>query len=127
MDTARTSTPSIAHPYAPSDLYRYLGSHGYPLVIDVRKSAAFDADEQMLPGAARVAPEHIDNWDPTHARPIVFGLLTSRVTITPTAKGRWTLSGAGTLTGLFEREIFPSGWRPQRDSNPRFGLERATS
>ena len=71
MDTVRTSAHSISHPYAPSDLYRHLGSHGYPLVIDVRKSAAFDADEQMLPGAARVAPEHIDNWDPTHARPLV--------------------------------------------------------
>jgi DNA invertase Pin-like site-specific DNA recombinase len=50
--------------------------------------------------------------DPTHARPIVASLLTGRVTITPKRAKRWTLSGAGTLVGLFQREIFPSGWRP---------------
>src|SRR5258708_19337630 len=68
MDTARKITH--AHPYAPSDLYRYLGSQGYPLVIDVRKPAAFDSDEQMLPAAVRVAPEHIYTCDPTHPPPL---------------------------------------------------------
>jgi site-specific DNA recombinase len=66
--------------------------------------------------------------DAGHARPIVAALLTGRVTITPTSIAKqWTLSGEGTLAGLFQRTIFPSGWRPQRDSNPCFGLERATS
>jgi rhodanese-related sulfurtransferase len=71
MDTARPSPNSDARPYAPSDLYRRLGGHSFPLVIDVRKPVAFDGDEQMLPGAVRIEPEHIDSWDPTHARPLV--------------------------------------------------------
>ncbi|MBZ5560594.1 MAG: recombinase family protein [Acidobacteriia bacterium] len=62
--------------------------------------------------------------DPVNARPIVSSLLIGRVTITPLAeRKRWELRGEGTLTGLFSREVFPSRWRPQRDSNPRFGLE----
>jgi len=40
-------------------------------------------------------------------------LLEGRVTITPTGRPKqWELQGTGTLTGLFSREIFPSGWRP---------------
>ena len=66
--------------------------------------------------------------DPANARPIVSALLVGRVTITPIVpKRRWVLKGEGTLAGLFERAIFPSVWRPHRDSNPGFGLERATS
>jgi hypothetical protein len=62
--------------------------------------------------------------DPTHARPIVSALLTGRVTFTPLSKPkRWELRGEGTLAGLFAREMFPSDWRPQRDSNPCVRLE----
>jgi hypothetical protein len=56
--------------------------------------------------------------DPTNARPIVLSLLKGRVTITPTTKHRWTMSGEGTLTGSFQSAIFQSGWHPQRDSIP---------
>src|SRR5262249_9395045 len=64
--------------------------------------------------------------DPTNARPIVSSLLKGRVIFTPLQKPKWwQLRGEGTLIGLFTREIFPSVWRPQRDSNPCFGLERA--
>ena len=65
--------------------------------------------------------------DAPNARPIVSSLLKGRVTITPSAKNEWTISGEGTLEGLFERTIYLQGWRPQRDSNPCFSLERATS
>ena len=43
--------------------------------------------------------------DPTHARPIVSELLKGRVTIAPsgTAKKRWTVTGEGTLAGLFSK------------------------
>ena len=59
--------------------------------------------------------------DPQHARPIVARLLLHRVTITPTTKHRWRISGEGTLSGLFARDVtaFPLGWRARRDSNPR--------
>jgi site-specific DNA recombinase len=82
-----------------------------------RRVGAFDV--------ARVRDELLDlagSWrtvlakDPMHARPIVFGLLTSRVTITPNGHKRWTVNGEGTLAGLFQREIFPSGWRPQTEN-----------
>jgi hypothetical protein len=76
---------------------------------------------------ARVRTELLDlaaSWrqvlvnDPTHARPIVSSLLRRRVTIAPTpTKGQWVLTGEGHLIGLFERTVFPSGWRPQRDSD----------
>jgi rhodanese-related sulfurtransferase len=70
MDTVRPAIPAPT-PCSPTDLYRTLGSSSHPLVIDTRKAAAFDADTQMLPGAVRVAPERIAQWDPTHARPLV--------------------------------------------------------
>jgi hypothetical protein len=53
--------------------------------------------------------------DPDHARPIVAALLHGRVTIAPATNGRWTLTGEGTLAGLFSRSVgemcYPSGWR----------------
>ena len=71
MDTVRATSHHLAHPFAPTELYQRLGTHGYPLVIDVRKAQTFDADQHMLPGAVRVAPESIGQWDPTHARQVV--------------------------------------------------------
>ncbi len=68
--------------------------------------------------------------DPEHARPIVVALLVDRVTLTPmpSERGkRWNLRGVGTLAGLFERQVFQLLWRPHRDSNPGFSLERAAS
>lgn len=55
--------------------------------------------------------------DPQHARPIVSQLLVGRVSFLPLeTKGRWEMKGEGTLAGLFTREVFPSVWRPRRDS-----------
>jgi site-specific DNA recombinase len=66
--------------------------------------------------------------DAAHARPIVTQLLLGRVSFRPLeTKGRWAMTGEGTLAGLFTREMFPSVWRPRRDSNPCFSLERAAS
>ena len=58
--------------------------------------------------------------DPTHARPIISSLLKGRVTITPMdVRKRWTLSGEGSLVGLFERAVFP-GMRELL--SPRYGV-----
>lgn len=86
------------------------------------------ASQRPRHGVQRVRAEVLElaySWrrvladDPLHARPIVSALLSGRVTFTPIEHARrWELKGAGTLTGLFTREVFPSGWRPQRDSNP---------
>jgi len=43
--------------------------------------------------------------DPAHARPIVSSLLKGRVTFEPIEPNRWRLTGEGTLTGLFSREV----------------------
>jgi hypothetical protein len=51
--------------------------------------------------------------DPTNARPIVLGLLKDRVSFKPVEAKRWMASGEGHLTGLFQKVLFPSVWRPQ--------------
>nr|AUN37339.1 superoxide dismutase SodM-like protein ChrF [uncultured bacterium] len=77
MDTARASAssspPAAAVPsIAPDALYRVLGGPHCPLIVDVRKAAAFDPDDAMLPGALRVTPDAIGAWmAPTHAKPVV--------------------------------------------------------
>lgn len=42
---------------------------------------------------------------PTHARSIVRALLVGRVTFTPLEAHRWRMQGAGTLAGLFTRDV----------------------
>ena len=45
-----------------SDLYRRLGTAAAPLLIDVRRSSDFEADEWIIAGAVRRPPEHIERW-----------------------------------------------------------------
>lgn len=57
--------------------------------------------------------------DPPNARPILSELLTGRVSFTPmVAKHRWIVRGEGSLAGLFQKALFPSVWRPQREPSP---------
>jgi rhodanese-related sulfurtransferase len=44
------------------DLYRGLGTAAAPLLIDVRRSPTFEADEWMIPGAVRRPPEEVERW-----------------------------------------------------------------
>src|SRR5436190_24363728 len=44
------------------DLYRQIGTAAAPLVIDVRRSAAFDDDERMLVSAVRREPSEVGQW-----------------------------------------------------------------
>lgn len=75
MDTAlaATPTPASAIPSIAADvLYRLLGGPHCPLIVDVRKAGAFDADDSMLPGALRVPPESVASWSSTtHTKAIV--------------------------------------------------------
>jgi rhodanese-related sulfurtransferase len=50
--------PSIS----PEFLYPSLGVASAPLLLDVRRDAAFDADETMLVGAVRRRPEDVSAW-----------------------------------------------------------------
>ncbi len=51
-----------AHSTLPSDLYSVLGSATAPVVVDVRREAAFAADEAMIAGAIRRTPEEAALW-----------------------------------------------------------------
>jgi len=47
---------------SPGGLFEWLGTASAPLVLDVRRAAAFDADSQMLASAARVVPDDVSEW-----------------------------------------------------------------
>jgi rhodanese-related sulfurtransferase len=55
------------------DLYQSLGSTAAPIVIDVRRAPAFEADERMIVGAIRCNPEEFAAWrhGRTDSRPVV--------------------------------------------------------
>ena len=66
MDEGRFSISAQA-------LYHRLGTAAAPLVIDVRRAAAFDADDRMLIAAVRREPGDVGHWgrDLRPDRPLV--------------------------------------------------------
>jgi hypothetical protein len=65
---------------------------------------------------------------PLLSRQIVAKLVGEhRIVFTPREDGACEFRGHATLGKLFEGIVLPQVWRPHRDSNPSFGLERATS
>jgi rhodanese-related sulfurtransferase len=57
MDEGRFSVPS-------PEVYRRLGTAAAPLLVDVRRTTTFDADEWMIAGAIRRPPETVGQWAP---------------------------------------------------------------
>ena len=51
-----------ALPVSSDDLYARLGTAKAPVLIDVRRRDAFDADERLIIGAARRLPEDVSQW-----------------------------------------------------------------
>ena len=49
-------------PISAQDLYRSMGTAVAPVVIDVRRSAAFAADNRMIVGAVRRNPDEVQDW-----------------------------------------------------------------
>lgn len=47
---------------SPQELYHRLGMASAPLVIDVRRSDAFDADDAMIVGSIRRLPQEVERW-----------------------------------------------------------------
>jgi len=47
---------------SPQALYVRLGTESAPIVVDVRRSPAFDADDKIMVGAVRRLPEAVDHW-----------------------------------------------------------------
>jgi rhodanese-related sulfurtransferase len=44
------------------DLYGTMGTHAAPVVIDVRRGAAYDAEDRMLVSALRRVPSEVEEW-----------------------------------------------------------------
>ena len=47
---------------SPQDVYAKLGTAAAPLLIDVRRAAAFDADDRLIIGSARRLPDQVTGW-----------------------------------------------------------------
>jgi rhodanese-related sulfurtransferase len=47
---------------SPSDLYTRIGTASAPILLDVRRTASFDADETQIVGALRRDPERVAAW-----------------------------------------------------------------
>src|SRR5262245_43415847 len=47
---------------SPQALYVRLGTQLAPIVVDVRRSPAFEADDTVIAGAVRRPPEAVDHW-----------------------------------------------------------------
>src|SRR5258707_8623433 len=45
-----------------AELYAHLGTASAPMLVDVRREDAFDADDRLIIGAARHAPGEVDRW-----------------------------------------------------------------
>jgi rhodanese-related sulfurtransferase len=60
-------------PIEPFDLYVQLGTEASPLVIDVRRAAAFSGSHEMISGAIRRDPDAFESWSGSLsvARPVV--------------------------------------------------------
>ena len=52
---------------SPDALYQRLGTATAPVVVDVRRAPAYDADERVIIGATRCPPEEIAQWARTRA------------------------------------------------------------
>ena len=51
-----------ALPVSPDDLYARLGTANAPLLIDVRRAQAFEADDRLIIGSARRLPDDVSDW-----------------------------------------------------------------
>jgi rhodanese-related sulfurtransferase len=52
---------------SPSDLLPRLGTAQAPVLLDVRRDAAFEASPQMIAGALRCAPQDVAAWAAANA------------------------------------------------------------
>jgi rhodanese-related sulfurtransferase len=52
---------------SPSDLLPRLGTAQAPVLLDVRRDAAFEASPQMIAGAQRCAPQDVAAWAQTNS------------------------------------------------------------
>jgi rhodanese-related sulfurtransferase len=116
--------PSIS----PQDLYGAIGTASAPILIDVRRSAAFAADNRMIVGAIRQNSDEFQNWRPElpSGRAVVVYCVHGHEASQDTASA---LRGAGVEARYLEHGI--AGWaehrlpmRGKRDMEPRSWVTR---
>jgi rhodanese-related sulfurtransferase len=122
MDGSKPSSIS------PQDLYGAIGTAGAPILIDVRRSAAFSADNRMIVGAIRRNPDEIQNWRPElpSGRTVIVYCVHGHEVSQETASA---LRGAGVEARYLEHGI--AGWAEHRlpmrgksDMEPRSWVTR---
>jgi rhodanese-related sulfurtransferase len=92
---------------SPQALYVAIGTAAAPIVFDVRRTAAFDADDRMVVSAQRRVPEDVGRWwrDLPQGRPIVVYCVRGHQVSQRTAAA---LRGAGRDVRYLEGGI--TGW-----------------
>jgi len=115
-------------PISAEDLYSSIGTAVAPVVIDVRRSAAFAADNRMIVGAIRRNPDEVQHWrqDLPPGRAVVVYCVHGHEASQDTASA---LRGAGVEARYLEHGI--AGWaehelpmRGKRDMEPRSWVTR---
>src|SRR6266568_7500514 len=98
---------AVALPVSPAELYARLGTASAPMLIDVRRGEAFDADDKLIIGAFHRAPQEMENWlaDVPASRQVVVYCSHGREVSQGVAKA---LRGAGVKATYLEGGI--SGW-----------------
>jgi rhodanese-related sulfurtransferase len=88
-------------------LYSRLGTELAPIVVDVRRDSAFDADDRMIVGAVRRLPGEVDHWrqELPKGRPVVVYCAHGQEVSQNAAA---TLRAAGADASYLEHGI--SGW-----------------
>ena len=116
--------PSIS----PLDLYGAIGTAAAPILIDVRRSAAFAADNRMIVGAIRRHPDEIQDWRPElpAGRAVIVYCVHGHEASQEAASA---LQRAGVGASYLEHGI--AGWaehrlpmRGKRDTEPRSWVTR---
>ena len=96
---------------SPNDLYARLGTAAAPVLIDVRRAAAFDADDSLVIGAAYRAPGDVGQWQAAlpKGRPIVAYCVHGHEVSQGVAAA---LRGAGMQASYLQGGI--AAWKEQR-------------
>jgi rhodanese-related sulfurtransferase len=94
-----------------NDLYARLGTAKAPLLIDVRRGEAFDADTSLIIGAARRLPEDVSEWRNAlpAGKPIVAYCVHGHEVSQGVAS---TLRSAGMVAAYLEGGI--AGWQERK-------------
>jgi rhodanese-related sulfurtransferase len=58
----KTASISTAPSISPAELYAPVGTAAAPLLLDCRHEAEFDADNALIVGAVRLAPDAVPHW-----------------------------------------------------------------